>query len=131
MLGSLPLTKHIGTNALAWAPLSLSLTLSLTLRLCVSASLRLCLFACVGWMETAQLGPSTVTLNAQQSSVVTIRVRMEAAGAAVSAAGAFSQTYGSIPTVILHINDVPCWSRGSSSRLRAVVHAARCTHAVR
>ena len=28
-----------------------------------------------------------------------------------AADGAFSQTYGSIPTVILHINDVPCWSR--------------------
>lgn len=40
----------------------------------------------VGWMATAQLGPST--FNIGQSSITMIRVRMEAAGAAVNAAGA-------------------------------------------
>jgi hypothetical protein len=39
----------------------------------------------VGWMATAQLGPSTFKID--QSSIVMMRVRMEAAGAAVNAAG--------------------------------------------
>ena len=70
-------------------------------------ALCLCLSACLS-------APLCVSLSL--SNALTNRPEQVRAGRSAHAAGTFFQTDGSILTVILHINDVPCFWNQSEAR---------------